>query len=82
MSSVPGELSNIIKNIDSNKSICLLTLSDGMIGDQDETQEEATKLINEINGSFTNLKSQTIRFISSNYAEADTRKLCSLLKLK
>ena len=81
MSSVPGELSNILKNIDSNKTICLLTLSDGMIGDQDETQKEATKLINEINGRFTNLKSQAIRFMSSNYAEPDTRALCSLLQL-
>ena len=81
MSSVPGKLSNILKNIDSNKTICLLTLSDGMIGDQDETQEEATKLINEINGRFTNLKSQAIRFMSSNYAEPDTRALCSLLQL-
>lgn len=81
MSSVPGKLSNILKNIDSNKTICLLTLSDGMIGDQDETQKEATKLINEINGRFTNLKSQAIRFMSSNYAQPDTRALCSLLQL-
>ena len=81
MSSVPGKLSNILKNIDSNKTICLLTLSDGEISDQDETQEEATKLINEINGRFTNLKSQAIRFMSSNYAEPDTRALCSLLQL-
>ena len=81
MSSVPGNISNILKNINSNKSICLLTLSDGMIGDQDKTQKEATKLINEINARFTNLKSQAIRFMSSDYAQPDTRELCSLLQL-
>jgi len=81
MSKIPIELENILNNFNSDKSICLLTLSDGEIGDQDETQKNAANLANKINGRFSKLNSQAIRFMSSNYAQPDTRALCSLLQL-
>ena len=81
MSQIPTELEKILKNFDSNKTICLLTLSDGMIADQDRTQENASNLVKTLNGRFTNFNSQAIRFMSSDYAEPDTRALCSLLQL-
>ena len=81
MSQVPIELEKILQNFDSNKIICLLTLSDGMIADQNKTQENAANLVNKLNGRFINFNSQAIRFMSSDYAEPDTRALCSLLQL-
>jgi hypothetical protein len=81
MNQIPTELEKILKNFDSNKTICLLTLSDGMIADQDQTQENASNLVKTLNGRFTNFNSQAIRFMSSDYAEPDTRALCSLLQL-
>jgi hypothetical protein len=81
MSEIPYQLENILNKYNSDKSICLLTLSDGIIGDQDETQENAANLVKKLNGRFTNLNSQAIRFMSSDYAQPDTRALCSLLQL-
>ena len=81
MNQIPTELEKILKNFDSNKTICLLTLSDGMIADQDQTQENSANLVKTLNGRFTNFNSQAIRFMSSDYAEPDTRALCSLLQL-
>ena len=81
MSQIPTELEKILKNFDSNKTICLLTLSDGMIADQDQTQKNSANLVKTLNGRFTNFNSQAIRFMSSDYAEPDTRALCSLLQL-
>ena len=81
MSEIPIKLENILNSIDSNKIICLLTLSDGMIADQSNTQENAEKLVKKINARFINFNSQAIRFMSSDYAEPDTRALCSLLQL-
>ena len=81
MSKIPIELENILNNFNSDKSICLLTLSDGVIDDQHETQKNAANLANKINGRFSKLNSQAIRFMSSNYAQPDTRALCSLLQL-
>ncbi len=81
MSEIPIELEKILNNFNSNKAICLLTLSDGMISDQDRTQENSVNLVKKLNGRFTNFNSQAIRFMSSDYAEPDTRALCSLLQL-
>ena len=81
MEEIPIELENSLNKFDSNKIICLLTLSDGMISDQQKTQDNAENLMKKINGRFTNFNSQAIRFLSSNYAEPDTRALCSLLQL-
>ena len=81
MSEIPNQLENILNKYNSDKSICLLTLSDGVIHDQDETQKNAANLVKKLNGRFTNLNSQAIRFMSSDYAQPDTRALCSLLQL-
>ena len=81
MSKIPIELEKILSQFNSDKSICLLTLSDGIIYDQDETQKNAANLANKLNGRFSNLNSQAIRFMSSDDAEPDTRALCSLLQL-
>ena len=81
MSEIPNKLENILNKYNSDKSICLLTLSDGEIHDQDKTQNNAANLVKKLNGRFTNLNSQAIRFMSSDYAQPDTRALCSLLQL-
>ena len=81
MSEIPVQLEKILNKCNSNQSICLLTLSDGVIADQDETQNNAANLVKRLNGRFSNLNSQAIRFMSSNYAQPDTRALCSLLQL-
>ena len=81
MGEISIQLENILNKYDSNKIICLLTLSDGMISDQQKAQDNAEKLMKKINRRFTNFNSQAIRFLSSNYAEPDTRALCSLLQL-
>ena len=81
MGEIPIELENSLNKFDSNKIICLLTLSDGMIADQQKTQENAENLMKKVYRRFTNFNSQAIRFLSSNYAEPDTRALCSLLQL-
>ena len=81
MSEIPIQLEKILNNFNSKKSICLLTLSDGEIDDQDETQNNAASLVKKLNGRFSNINSQAIRFMSSDYAEPDTRALCSLLQL-
>ena len=81
MSKIPNQLENILNKYNSDKSICLLTLSDGEIADQDKTQNNAASLVKKLNGRFSNLNSQAIRFMSSDCAEPDTRALCSLLQL-
>ena len=81
MGEIPIELENSLNKFDSNKIICLLTLSDGMISDQQKTQDNAENLMKKLNRRFTNFNSQAIRFLSSSYAEPDTRALCSLLQL-
>jgi hypothetical protein len=81
MGEIPIKLENILSEFNSNKIICLLTLSDGIISDQKKTQDNAENLMKKINRRFTNFNSQAIRFLSSNYAEPDTGALCSLLQL-
>ena len=81
MSKIPNQLENILNKYNSDKSICLLTLSDGEIADQDETQNNAASLVKKLKVRFYNLNSQAIRFMSSDCAEPDTRALCSLLQL-
>ena len=74
-------LENILNQFDSKRSICLLTLSDGEIDDQDKTQKNTENLVKKLNGLFTNFNFQANRFMSSNYAQPDTHILCSLLQL-
>ena len=57
MSEIPIKLESILNQINTNKSICLLTLSDGIIEDQDQTQKNATNLNNKLNGQFYNFNS-------------------------
>ena len=51
-------LENILNQFDSKRSICLLTLSDGEIDDQDKTQKNTENLVKKLNGHFTNFNSQ------------------------
>ena len=74
-------LENILNQFDSNRSICLLTLSDGEIDDQDKTQQNTENLVKKLNSLFTNFNSQANRFMSSDYAQPVTHILCSLLQL-
>ena len=81
MGEIPIKLQQLLNKFNSNQSICLLTLSDGIIHDQEATQYSAANLLKNLNGRFSNFNSQAIRFMSSNYAVPDTRALCSLLQL-
>ena len=81
MPEIPNKLQQLLNKFNSNQSICLLTLSDGIIHDQEATQYSAAYLLKNLNGRFSNFNSQAIRFMSSNYAVPDTRALCSLLQL-
>jgi hypothetical protein len=61
MEDIPIELEKILNKFDFTKIICLLTLSDGMISDQERTQENEENLMKKLNGRFINFKSQAIR---------------------
>ena len=79
MANVFNNIKSIFDNYSSETGINILTLSDGMICDQDETLIESEKLKNSLNGKFVNINSEAIRFLSSSDGEPDTRALCSLL---
>ena len=80
MQNVPLKLKEILKKIPNYSNINLLTLSDGIIGDQNETENNAEKLHKELNGSYNNINSKAISFMSSFGANPDTKALCSLLR--
>ena len=80
MSKIFEELKKILSQIKPENIINILTLSDGMICDEKETQKEAENLYKIVNGKFPNINSQAIRFFSEPGAEPDTRALCSLIK--
>ena len=80
MQNVPLKLEEILKEIPNYYNINLLTLSDGIIGDQNETENNAEKLYKELNGSYNNINSKAIRFMSDPEANPDTLALCSLLR--
>ena len=80
MQNVPLKLKEILDEIPKYSNINLLTLSDGEIGDQNETENNAEKLYKELNGSYNNINSKAIRFMSDPEANPDTKALCSLLR--
>ncbi|ORY32426.1 hypothetical protein BCR33DRAFT_771424 [Rhizoclosmatium globosum] len=63
------------------QAIRLLTVSDGAISDTDQALKAAENLSKWASEYSLRINSQAIRFISSKYANPDTRALCSLLQL-
>ncbi len=80
MQNVPLILKEILDEIPKYSNINLLTLSDGVIEDQNETKNNAEELYKELNGSYNNINSKAIRFMSDPEANPDTLALCSLLR--
>ncbi len=80
MQNVPSKLEEILEKLTTYSNINLLTLSDGIIEDQRETQNNAESLFRKLNGLYNNINSKAILFKSSTYANPDTLALCSLLQ--
>ena len=80
MQNVPLKLKEILDEIPKYSNINLLTLSDGEIEDQNETKNNVEELYKELNGSYNNINSKAIRFMSDPEANPDTLALCSLLR--
>ncbi|EPZ35478.1 hypothetical protein O9G_005015 [Rozella allomycis CSF55] len=59
----------------------ILTISDGEIFDQKETQDAAQSVKETVDKMGLKVSSQSIRLFTSNYGQPDTRALCSLLQL-
>ena len=80
MLGVIPKLKEIIETINKKEYISILALSDGKVHDREQTTQNLELLIKEISKENRNINSHTIRFISSEGADPDTRLLCSLLK--
>ena len=80
MQNVPLILKEILDEIPKYSNINLLTLSDGVIEDQNETKNNVEELYKELNGSYNNINSKAIRFMSDPEANPDTLALFSLLR--
>ncbi len=72
-------LKNYLENINKNKNIRILTISDGELHDQEETVNFSQEIVNLIKLKNLNVNSQAIRFFSSSM-EPDTRGLSSCLQ--
>lgn len=68
------------KNLDPSKPVRLLTISDGIIDDREETEKAAIELYNYLEGRNFSINSQAVRFFTS-ANQPDTTALCSLLRL-
>ncbi len=80
MQEVLSKLEKILKKLPPNSNINILALSDGGIGDQTETKNNAESLFKKLNGCYNNINSKAILFMSSSNANPDTFALCSLLQ--
>ena len=58
-------LKNYLENMNQNKNIRILTISDGELHDQEETVNFSQEIVNLIKLKNLNVNSQAIRFFSS-----------------
>jgi hypothetical protein len=72
-------LKDYLENINLNKNIRILTISDGELHDQEETINFSQEIVNLIKLKNLNVNSQAIRFFTSSM-EPDTRGLSSCLQ--
>ena len=72
-------LKNYLENMNQNKNVRILTISDGELHDQEETVNFSQEIVNLIKLKNLNVNSQAIRFFSSSM-EPDTRVLSSCLQ--
>jgi hypothetical protein len=70
----------IFETLDPTKPVRLLTISDGIIDDREETEQAANALYNFLEGKNFSINSQAVRFFTS-ANQPDTTALCSLLRL-
>ena len=80
MQKVPLTLEKVLEKIPTYSNINILTLSDGEIEDQNETENNAESLFLRLNGRYNNINSKSIYFMSNDDSEPDTLALCSLLR--
>ena len=80
MSNVPNKLGEILKNMNEDTLVNILTLSDGEISDQELTLNKTELIYNQYFNKFNYINSNAIRFHSYENSFPDTRALCSLLK--
>ncbi len=80
MQKVPLTLEKVLEKIPTYSNINILTLSDGEIEDQNETENNAESLFLRLNGRYNNINSKSILFMSNDDSEPDTRALCSLVR--
>lgn len=78
MNKAVSELGKVIESSSSGK-FRILTISDGMVFDQEETVNTASKLSKEINEKYK-INSQAVRFMNGG-GDPDTRGLASILQL-
>ena len=80
MNNVPNKLGEILKNMNEDTLVNILTLSDGEISDQELTLNKTELIYNQYFNKFNYINSNAIRFHSYENSSPDTRALCSLLK--
>lgn len=80
MSTAVVIVQKIFETLDPSKPVRLLTISDGIIDDRDETEKTANDLYNFLEGKNFSINSQAVRFFTS-ANQPDTTALCSLLRL-
>lgn len=72
--------STVFNELNSDKPVRVLTISDGLIQDQKQTDEAAAYLVNFLRFHHFSINSQAVRLFTSN-DQPDTKALCSLLQL-
>ena len=72
MQNVPSTLEKILNKLPKYSNINILTLSDGVIIDQNKTKNNVESLYTQLNGSYYNINSKTILFMSHYYVTPDT----------
>lgn len=70
----------LFESLDCDKPVRVLTISDGKVGDQPETERAATALVDFLRNRDFSINSQAVRLFTS-ASQPDTKALCSLLQI-
>ncbi|CRK94874.1 CLUMA_CG008366, isoform A [Clunio marinus] len=70
----------LFETFQSDKPIRVLTISDGQVGDRQETEKAAAGLVEFLKDREFTINSQAVRFFTSE-TQPDTKALCSLLQI-
>lgn len=74
------ECTTLFDELNSDKPVRVLTISDGEIDDRMKTDEAATDLVDSLKSHHFSINSQAVRLFTSD-SQPDTRALCSLLQI-